>query len=397
MPIRVMVVPLFLLTAALPLGAATMEEGLALKRAQDLAGAARVFNELLATNPKNVDALEQLAIITGWMEHHYDALRLWERAIDAAPDYHGLHVGHARVLYWLGRLGEAEEEIASALPLLPQDPDAWELAGDIARARQQLTSARERYRRAVALDAHSAAAAKDAGLVWPTPWRLDAGGMFDHYTPANDQVVQRNHEQTAYVQLGYDLGDGVTLSGGADYAHEFGQIDWRFNAGLYWQVSPTWALHLRGAVTPDAEVLAEWEALVGIEWFASEGFTPLLSVRSAQYADERIVSWMPGVRVGGTTAVEARLYYTTSDVNDPTMAGVVRLTTTLAERWRPYLLASYGEENQPPVGVAKTASAAAGTVIDLTRSLALRLDGLYEWREDIHTRVSFGGGFTLRF
>ena len=61
------------------------------------------------------------------------------------------------------------------------------------------------------------------------------------------------------------------------------------------------------------------------------------------------------------------------------------------------VLGSYGEENQPPVGVAKTATGAAGIVVDLTDGVAVRFDGLYEWREDIHTRVSLGGGVTLRF
>jgi YaiO family outer membrane protein len=388
---------LLLLSAALPLAAATMEEGLAFKRAQDLPAAARVFRELVAANPTDVDALEQLATVIGWQGHHYDALWTWDRAIALAPQYHGLRVSRARVLYWLGRLGEAEEEIASVLPVLPQDTEAWELAGDIARARHQLDQARERYRYTVALDPRSAAAQKDAGLQWPQHWRLDVGGMFDDYTPADALVVQRNHEQTAYVQLGYQVTDHLTLSAGADYAHQFGQVDWRWNAELYWQPDAQWGVHARGALTPDAEVLADWEALLGVEWFALVGVTPLLSARTAHYSDEHIVTWMPGMRIGEQVTVEARIYYTTSDVNDATSAAVLRLGTTIAERWQPYVLGSFGEENQPPVGVARTASAAAGVVVGVNRTLSLRLDGLYEWREDIHTRVSLGGGFTLRF
>jgi len=381
----------------LPLAAATMDEGLALKRAEKFSEAAKVFADLVAANPKDVDAVEQLATVTGWLGHHYDALWLWERAIGLAPQYHGLRVNRARVLYWLGRLGEAEEEITGVLPWLPQDVEAWELAGDIARARSLPSVARQRYRQAVMLDSNSAAAQKDADLEWPRPWRLDVGGMFDDYTPANTSVVQRDREQTAYVQLGYQVNNQLSVSAGTDYAHQFEQVDWRWNAGLYWMPVAGWAVHARAALTPDAEILPDWEALVGVEWFAATAFTPLLSVRTAEYTAQHIVTWMPGVRLGESLTAEVRLYYTTSDVSDPTMAGVLRLGTTIAERWQPYLLGSYGEENQPPVGVAKTATGAAGVVIGVSKSVSVRFDGLYEWREDIHERMSLGGGVTLRF
>lgn len=386
-----------LASVAMPLSAATIEDGLALKRAQDIKGAERIFSDLVAKNPNDVDALEQLATVTGWLDHHYDSLRLWERAIDLAPDYHGLRVGRARVLYWMGRLGDAEEEIAGVLPKLSGEADVWELAGDIARARHRLLEARARYRQAALLDPQSSAISKDANLEFPKPWRLDVGGMFDDYEPANDLVVQRDHEQTAYLQLGYQVSDQLTLSAGGDYAHQFGKVDWRWNLEAFWAPLPDWSFHVRGAVTPQADVLPEWEALVGGAWHVAAGVTPLLSIRTATYDAERIVTYMPGVRIGEHVTAEARIYYTTSDVSDDTSAGVLRIATTFAERWQPYVLGSYGEENQPPVGVAKTASGAAGVVVGINRTLSVRVDGLYEWREDIHQRVSLGGGLTLRF
>lgn len=94
---------------------------------------------------------------------------------------------------------------------------------------------------------------------------------------------------------------------------------------------------------------------------------------------------------------EARIYYTTSDVADATAAVVLRVGTTIAERWQPYVLGSLGEENQPPVGVAATSSVAAGTVVQINKALSLRLDALYEWREDVHQRVSLSGVVTVRF
>lgn len=386
-----------LMSTVIPLLAATMEEGLALKRAQDFPGAAKVFAALVSANPKDVDALEQLATVTGWMERHAEALALWDRAIVLAPQYDGLRVNRARVLYWMGRLSESEVAIMEVLPRMAQDADAWELAGDIARARHDVVRARERYRQAILLAPMSTAVRKESQLVMPKRWRLDAGGMFDDYETKADAPVQRDHEQTAYVQLGFQVSDDLTIAGGTDYAHQFGQVDWRYNVEAYWSVDAEWSFQARVAMTPDAEILANWEALLATEWHADAGITPLLSVRTADYADERIVTYIPGLRLGEPITIEARLYYTTSDVNDSTMAGVLRFAATIAERWQPYILGSYGEENQPPVGVAITASAAAGTVVQISDTLSLRLDALYEWREDIHERVSLGGGFTLRF
>jgi YaiO family outer membrane protein len=397
LPARRRLALLLLSAAATPLCGATMEQGLALKRAQDLPAAARVFDELVIADPGNVDAIEQLATVTGWMGRHAEALILWQRAIALAPQYAGLRVGRARVLYWMGRLPEAASAIDEVLPLLPSDADAMELAGDIARARHQVVLARDHYLRAMALDPASGAGGKMAALTPPRRWRADAGGMFDSYDPANTTVVQRGDEQSAYVQLGRQLGERFTLAGGADYAHQFSQVDWRFNLEGYWAPRSDLSIQARAALTPDAEVLADWEASLGADWRATSQVAGLLTVRTSDFASEHIVTWMPGLRFGEETTLELRLFYTVSDVQADTSAVLVKIATTIDGRWQPYALASYGEENQPPIGVAKTASGAIGTVIALDAGWALRIDGIYEWREAIHRRISLGGGATYRF
>jgi YaiO family outer membrane protein len=391
-----------LLSTVIPLAAATMEEGLAFKRAQRLPEAAKAFAELVAANPADVDALEQLATVTAWMGNHAEALPLWDRAIALAPQYHGLQVSRARLLYWMGYLDQAQAAldryVIAADGPCRRDFDAWILVGDVYRARHLNAKAYGAYQQALAIDPEwQQVQARLQHVAPPFRWRVDAGAMFDDYDPANATVVQRDREQTAYLQAGYRLTEALTLAGGTDYAHQFGQVDWRWNIEAYWSPDEEWAFHGRVATTPDADVLSRWEALLGADWQRLPGLTPLLSIRTADYADERIVTYMPGIRVGEAITAEARLYYTTSDTNDATMAGMLRLGTSIAERWHPYVLGSFGEENQPPVGVARTATGAAGVVVDLSGAVSLRLDGLYEWREDIHTRVSLGGGVTLRF
>jgi YaiO family outer membrane protein len=391
-----------LLLLSVPLGAATLEDGLSLKRAQRLPEAAKVFSTLVAANPTDVDAIEQLATVTGWMGNHAEALPLWDRAIALAPQYHGLQVSRARLLYWMGYLDQAQAAldryvIAPGAPCR-RDFEAWILVGDVYRARRLNDKAYAAYRHALTIDPEwQQVQARIRHLTPPYRWRVDAGGMFDDYDPDPAATVQRGQEQTAYVQAGYRVTETLTIAGGTDYAHQFGEVDWRWNVEAYWSADEEWAFHGRLATTPDADVLARWEALLGIDWRRFPGVTPLLGIRTADHRDERIITYLPGVRLGDRFTVEARLYYTSSDVNESTMAGMVRLGGTVADRWHPYVTGSYGEENQPPIGVAKTAAAAAGVVVDLTSAMSVRFDGLYEWREDIHTRVSLGGGVTLRF
>lgn len=390
-----------LLAALAPaLTAATQEEGLALKRAGDFPKALQVFAELVALNPRNVDALEQLATLRGWTGDHAGALFAWEYALTLAPRYGALHTGRARVLYWMGRLDEALAEVELAISADLADADTRELAGDIQRARHQPAAARERYLQAAALAPQSGAAAKAANVRIPRRWRLDAGGMIDDYRPANGQVVQRDEEQSAYGQLGRQLSDTVTIGGGADYAHQFGLVDWRFNLEGWWTAVPDLTLSARAATTPEADFLPEREGAVGAEWRATAALIPLATVRISDYAAERVILLVPGLRLvldGLPITVEARWFHAMSDVSRDTDAAVLRIDATLGDGVRAWLLGSYGRENQPPVGVANTASVAGGLAIDLDEAWTARFDLLWERREDVHRRMSAGYGITTRF
>ncbi len=386
-----------LILSVVTLHAATMEEGLAFKKAENFSAAAQIFREVMKANPNNSDAIEQLATVTGWMGDHVGALALWEQAIAKFPQRGLPKVGRARVLYWLSRLDDAQVAIDQALVVVKNDPETFELAGDIARARHDHQTAYLHYQEALRLNPQATAGAKTAGLILPLLWRIDVGAMFDDYHPASSTVVQRGHEQTGYAQIGRRITKDVTLAGGAEYSHQFGLVDWRFNGEAYWTARDNLMINVRGAITPEAEVLSNWDALIGADWQAYDMAAGLIAVKTSDYDAERIVTFAPGVRVGSTITAEARIFYTISDVNADTRAGMIKFSTRVAERWQPYVLGSYGEENQPPVGVAKTASVAAGTLVTLTRAWSLRLDSLYEWREAIHQRYSLGGGITYRF
>jgi YaiO family outer membrane protein len=390
-----------LLAALAPaLAAATQEDGLALKRAGDFPAALAVFAGLVAANPRDVDALEQLATLRGWTGDHAGALQAWDQALALAPQYHGLRIGRARVLYWMGRHDEALAEVERAIAALPADADARELAGDIHRARHEPRRAKERYLEAAALAPGSGAADKAAKVRIPARWRLDAGGMLDDYRPANGQVVQRDEEQSAYLQLGRRLGETLGIGGGADYAHQFGLVDWRFDLEGWWTATPDLTLSARAAVTPEADFLPEREGALGGEWRASAWLVPLATVRLSDYAAERVVLLIPGLRLAPTGlpfTVEARWFHAMSDVARDTDAALLRVDATLGDGVRAWALGSYGRENQPPVGVAVTSSVAGGLAVDLDAAWTANFTLLWERREDVHRRMSVGYGITTRF
>ena len=91
------IVTSLLVLSVVSLHAATMEEGLAFKKAENFPAAAQVFREVMKESPNNSDAIEQLATVTGWMGDHVGALALWEQAIVRFPQRGLPKIGRARV------------------------------------------------------------------------------------------------------------------------------------------------------------------------------------------------------------------------------------------------------------------------------------------------------------
>lgn len=77
--------------------------------------AVRIYEELLALNPADDRALHRTALAAGWADRYEEALALFDRLLEAHPDYVDGKVDRARVLAWRGNLDEAMAALDAVL------------------------------------------------------------------------------------------------------------------------------------------------------------------------------------------------------------------------------------------------------------------------------------------
>ena len=86
--------------------------------------AAHHYERALAIDGGNAAALGDLASLRIAQERYDEAVGLFERAIDEAPDEPRLHAGRGYALYRIGRADAAVESLERALELNPEDAEA---------------------------------------------------------------------------------------------------------------------------------------------------------------------------------------------------------------------------------------------------------------------------------
>jgi predicted O-linked N-acetylglucosamine transferase (SPINDLY family) len=163
-----------------------LTQGLEHHRAGRWADAERLYREVLAADPANVDALHLLGMVAGEVGDLAAAVALIGRALELAPgvaDFHGnlgtvhesrgdlaaaeaalrravalapgtadFHSNLGNVLKAQGRLAEAVASYARALALCPDHPQAHNNLGTALTAQRRFAEAAAHYRRALALD-----------------------------------------------------------------------------------------------------------------------------------------------------------------------------------------------------------------------------------------------------
>ena len=142
--------------------AATLPEGLALKKQGKHAEAAKVFEALVKKNPKDVESLEQLATLQGWLNRYDESIATWKRALALKPKNRDYRVGLARVLYWKHEFKDSLRELDAVLEAKEDDLEALILEGDVYLADGKAAAARKSYRSAQELAPDDAELAKKA-------------------------------------------------------------------------------------------------------------------------------------------------------------------------------------------------------------------------------------------
>lgn len=388
--------------------AATVEDGLELKRQERFADAEAAFTEVLAAEPANVQALAERATVRGWQKKYPAAIADWKLALAHEPENAGYHLGLARVLNWAGDRPAAIAELDRVLLLRPRDAEVWELKGDIARADGNRTLALTAYREADRLDPQDRVSDRiGREEAEPRSWRIDVGGMRDAYT----QV--RETEQSGYAAVGYAHDPGTeggppwTAGAGTIVEHRFDELDVAATAEGSAKVADWLRASVRGGYTPDADFLYDWKVGGGVEIRPARRFALLFDIDHSRYEDNErtVLQVAPGAEFTiWRLTFEARYRGTVDHAPGLTGKGDAAMGRVSGDFWgvRTSLAYLQGREPDPPFPIARVKAVWGSIEVPLNEHLSLRGDAAFEHREDpdggtLYNRTSLGGGLILRF
>ncbi|MGH7585555.1 MAG: tetratricopeptide repeat protein [Gemmatimonadales bacterium] len=115
-------------------------EALALERQGDLDAALTSYRLALRDDPRNVKALQNMAIVCSKQARPEEALRYYRQALAIDPDLPGAHYGVGFLLRHRGERGRAAEHLRAFLAGAPQNPDLAKFVEHAERTLQALES-----------------------------------------------------------------------------------------------------------------------------------------------------------------------------------------------------------------------------------------------------------------
>jgi cytochrome c-type biogenesis protein CcmH/NrfG len=136
------------------------DKGLQFKKDGMFAQAAKVFSGIVSKDPKDADALVQLATLQGWLEKYDESIKTWEAALELAPKSADFRLGLARVLYWKKDYSRASSELKTVLRASPKLVEGWTLLGDVYAASARSPETLKAYLKAQELAPDDAEIAK---------------------------------------------------------------------------------------------------------------------------------------------------------------------------------------------------------------------------------------------
>jgi tetratricopeptide (TPR) repeat protein len=150
-----------------------MQRGVALHRQGDVAGADRLYREIIAEAPDYFDALQLAAMTAAQLGRLAEAERLFARAVSIDPDHAGALNNHGTVLKQLKRFDEALASYDRALALRPNAIEALCNRGIVLRELQRFDEALASYDRALELRPDYADALNSRGVALRELGRFD--------------------------------------------------------------------------------------------------------------------------------------------------------------------------------------------------------------------------------
>jgi protein O-GlcNAc transferase len=174
---------------------------LRLHRSGQLAGAERLYEQILAQQPNEPDALQLLGLIAHDQGRHDQAVQLISRAVALSPVVAEYHSNLGIALRGAGKIDQASESYQRALTIKSDYADGHYNLGNALREAGRIEQAIEHYREALRIGGESASVYQNLANVFREQ------GLFDDAIFAYESVIRLNPSSAdAQDGLGYCLG-----------------------------------------------------------------------------------------------------------------------------------------------------------------------------------------------
>jgi predicted O-linked N-acetylglucosamine transferase (SPINDLY family) len=150
-----------------------LERAIALHKAGRLIEARAVYEAILASQPRQFDALNNLGVLCKALHDHRRALELFDRAAEVDPGVASLHVNRGNLLAMTKRHDEAIASYDRALAVRPAHAEAHYARGCLEKDRGRHDAALASFTRAIELNPRYADAHYERGMVLQGLQRLD--------------------------------------------------------------------------------------------------------------------------------------------------------------------------------------------------------------------------------
>lgn len=189
-------------------------------RAGRLAEAEAIYRRVLASQPKNTDALYLLGLVTQLTARFAESADLFQRAVRVNPKSAKYLVNFALSAggMGLGRTHEAIEALRKAVAIDPNIPEAWSNLGNEFRNDQRFQEARECYEKALALRPDFVDAQCNLGVTLQ-----ETQPTFGPAIAAYEKAIAM---QPDFALAHWNLGFALLLLG--DYSRGLPEYEWRW-------------------------------------------------------------------------------------------------------------------------------------------------------------------------
>ena len=120
-------------------------------QAGEIGSAAQLYRAILEEDPQHCDALHMLGVLAQQKQNPQLALQLMDLALQNNKNPGMVFYNRSLVLRALGRIEEALCSVEQTTEFEPQFPDAWDMAGSLARLLGRFEEAKKYHKKAVSL------------------------------------------------------------------------------------------------------------------------------------------------------------------------------------------------------------------------------------------------------